>query len=123
MSQFTSNAARRWSSLKRAEHRRSLRHAGRDEVVQLNLRGSTIRGRLVNISHDGIAVLLPQIVTTGAHVDFACGDLEVAGSGTVRHVREREGRYMLGIQFDAGTAWTPDEAGASSSFWKWDWQS
>ena len=123
MPDFTTNAAQRWKALKRVDHRRSIRHVGRSEPVRVNLRGRTWQGFLVNISHEGMAVVLPEIVTSGARVEFACESLHLAGTGIVRYSRERDGRYLVGVQFQPGTEWTPGAVTreATGEFWKWDW--
>jgi len=62
-------------------------------------------GRLVNVSVEGIQLLVDEKIPIRACV--LCNDaaLGIRGRGSVRYCHYRKGKYQVGIEFSGGTGW------------------
>lgn len=85
-------------------------------LVFANTTGASIEGTIVDISGEGLGMLLAGPVPVAANV--AVQSAECVAFGVVRHCRERSpGRFRAGIQLFHLLRHDPDLAKASESSW------
>jgi hypothetical protein len=73
------------------------RHRFEDKVVVRNLAGEDCRTK--DLSAGGVGVTSTRALGTGRHVDVAFLDCNVLVRGVIRHEREIEAQWHIGIQF------------------------
>jgi hypothetical protein len=61
-----------------------------------------VRGRCVNLSEDGFAVVLQEPLEVRSLVTFQIEKLGLRGTGSVRHCRRIKRGYAAGIAFSSG---------------------
>ena len=60
-----------------------------------------VLGRCLDVSKQGVGLALSVRIPVGAFVKVKAHGLNYEGSGTVRHVSLRSGRYVLGLQLSS----------------------
>jgi hypothetical protein len=66
--------------------------------------GKNIRGKLIDLSAGGLALLIPQIIPLGTkiHIKLTFPDQTLLEcDGDIRHMSPRDRNYLHGLQFDA----------------------
>ena len=67
-------------------------------------------GVCVDISRTGVRLLLSDPIPVRTTVCFKSDSLALSGSGTVRHYKRQNGKYMVGLEFGGGLKWLGDTA-------------
>jgi hypothetical protein len=67
-------------------------------------------GECVDISRTGVRLLISDPIPVRTRVSFKSDFLALSGSGTVRHYRRQNGKYMVGLEFAGGLKWLGDAA-------------
>jgi hypothetical protein len=62
-------------------------------------------GRLVNVSVEGIQVLVDEKIPIRSYVSCNDSQLGIRGRGSVRYCNFRKGKYQIGIEFGGGSGW------------------
>jgi hypothetical protein len=62
-------------------------------------------GRIVNVSVQGIQVLVDQKIPIRSYVSCNDSSLGIRGRGSVRYCNFRKGKYQIGIEFGGGSGW------------------
>lgn len=69
--------------------------------------GKALRGKLIDLSAGGLALLIPQIIPLGTkvHMKLTLPDQTlIECNGEIRHMLPRERNYLHGLQFDGVAA-------------------
>jgi hypothetical protein len=66
-----------------------------------------VRATVVNISEDGIRVLLPEKLTPHTYVILRAGRLGLHGRASVRNCLKQGTKYVAGLEFSGGLKWKP----------------
>jgi hypothetical protein len=67
-------------------------------------------GVCVDISRTGVRLLISDPIPVRTTVCFKSDSLALSGSGTVRHYKRQNGKYMVGLEFAGGLNWLGDTA-------------
>ena len=62
-------------------------------------------GRIINISVEGIQVLVDDKIPVRSYVSCNDSKLGIRGRGSVRYCNFRKGKYQIGIEFAGGSGW------------------
>jgi c-di-GMP-related signal transduction protein len=99
----------RQTSARKPNERRSVRHAaaGTLRILWRDHKGQEriSNARLVNVSANGLQLLLAEPVPPSTVVTCNDSKLGIAGEGSVRYCNFSKGRYVVGIEFSGGTGW------------------
>jgi PilZ domain len=67
-------------------------------------------GVCVDISQTGMRLLISDPIPVRTTVCFKSDSLELSGSGTVRHYKRQNAKYVIGLEFGEGLKWLGDPA-------------
>jgi hypothetical protein len=73
-------------------------HAGRERISH---------AKLVDVSSQGIRLLVDHRIPIGAYVLCNEPKLRIGGRGTVRYCLLNKAQFQIGVEFSGGTGWTP----------------
>lgn len=62
-------------------------------------------GECQDISQTGLRLLVPEPLPVSVRVCFWSDRLAFGGSGTVRHCKRQNGKYIIGLEFGGGLRW------------------
>jgi PilZ domain-containing protein len=87
-------------------HRRYTVKGGILDVSWLDDTGTmrTVRGRVLDVSENGIAIELPKPMTPGLVV-LESDEFKMRGRGAVRHCRRKGDMYIVGFRFTGDLHW------------------
>jgi len=61
----------------------------------------------INISGSGLAVLVEEKIPVRSNVGFEIPRMKLRGSGSVRYLRRRGPKHIVGIEFGGSFRWNP----------------
>ncbi len=67
-------------------------------------------GVCVDVSRTGVQLLISDPIPVRTRVCFKSDSLALSGSGTVRHYKRQNGKYVVGLEFAGGLKWIGDTA-------------
>ena len=84
------------------------------QVSWVDLRGNAkaARTRILDISEDGMSLLLPEAATP-ARIRFQSDRYNVRGLGIVRYCKSVGPNFVIGVQFTEELHWSPPEGEVS----------
>lgn len=62
-------------------------------------------GVCMDISRTGVRLLISDPIPVQTTVSFKADSLALSGSGTVRHYKRQNGKYVVGLEFGGGLKW------------------
>jgi PilZ domain len=62
-------------------------------------------GVCVDISRTGVRIVTSDPIPVRTTVSFKSEALALSGSGTVRHYKRQNGKYVIGLEFGGGLKW------------------
>jgi hypothetical protein len=65
-------------------------------------------GECLDISRIGLCTLVSEPIPVRTTVCFKSDSLALSGSGTVRHHKRQNGKYIVGLEFGGGLKWHGD---------------
>ena len=91
-------------------HRRYKVGTGLMQVSWVDLSGNTkaARTRILNISEDGMSLLLPYAAMP-LRIRFQSDRYNVRGLGTIRYCKSAGPNFVVGVQFTEDLHWSPPE--------------
>ena len=66
-----------------------------------------VDGLCVNISESGMLVQVPEPIPVATNVNFRVDEMDLKGSGEVRHSGGYGRQYYIGLEFQNGLTWAP----------------
>lgn len=91
-------------------HRRYKVRSGLMQVSWVNMSGNAkaARTRILNISEDGMSLLLPEAAMP-LRIRFQSDRYNVMGLGAVRYCKSAGPGFVIGVQFLENLHWSPPE--------------
>ena len=68
-------------------------------------REKVLRGRLLNVSVNGLQIELEDRIPLHAAVSCNSPKHGISGRGSVRYCNPRKGKFLVGLEFGNGTGW------------------
>ncbi len=97
------------ASLRKSEARRFGRvpAEGRLQILWEDAQGHPrmSMGRLVNVSVEGVQVLVDEKIPARTYVHCSDAKLGIRGRASVRYCEYSKGKYRIGLEFSGGSGW------------------